>query len=63
MSKQELNKKNNKHANMDRVWAEPGRLQTYTKNHRELRNARAREVFHREEHTNWLSNTKWPLKT
>jgi hypothetical protein len=39
-------------------------LYVFTKNCRQLRNARTGEiVFPKEEHANWLSNTKWPTSS
>jgi hypothetical protein len=49
---------NNRHANMDhrKLW----RPQPYTKNYRQLRNARVGvTVFPRDGALNWLFSTKW----
>jgi hypothetical protein len=43
------------------MWTgKPNRSQPYTENYRQLRNPRVGETaFSREEHTHWLSSTKW----
>lgn len=60
----ELNKNDtNGHTKLDKK--KPRRVQSYTKNFRQLRKAGSkRDVLPREEPTNWLSNAKWSvLKT
>lgn len=40
-------------------WGKATRPRPYTKNYRQPRKAERKTVFHREEHTNYLSSSKW----